>query len=156
MTRTRTRRLAAGFTLIELMITVAIIAIIAAVAYPAYSDQIAKGRRAEARTVLLDGAQWMERFYSENFRYNQNTAGVAVGTLFATQYAGVPASGWRTYNLSFENLAAGTYRLVATRTGSMGLDRCGDFVITHTGAKGLKNFNSSHFANEAAAVQACW
>jgi len=153
---TQTRRLATGFTLIELMITVAIIAIIAAVAYPAYTDQLAKGRRAEARTALLDGAQWMERFYSENFRYNQNTAGVAVGTLFAAQYPGVPASGGRTYNLGFENLAAGTYRLVATRTGTMASDRCGDFVITHTGAKGVKNFDSSRFANEAAAVQACW
>ena len=153
---TPTRRCTAGFTLIELMITVAIIAILAAVAYPAYTDQIAKGRRAEAKTTLLDGAQWMERFYSENFRYHQNTAGVAVGTLFASQYAGVPATGAKTYTLSFENLVAGTYRLVATRTGAMASDRCGDFVVTHTGAKGVRNFNSSAFGNEAAAVQACW
>ena len=43
-----------GFTLIELMITVAIIAIIVAVAYPSYSEQIAKGKRAEVRTTLLE------------------------------------------------------------------------------------------------------
>jgi type IV pilus assembly protein PilE len=145
-----------GFTLIELMITVAIIAIIVAVAYPSYSEQIAKGKRAEVRTTLLDGAQWMERFYSENFRYDQNTAAVAAGTLFAAQYPGVPATGARNYTLGLENLAARTYRLVATRSGSMNSDRCGDYIITHTGAKGLRNFDTGRFANEAAAVQACW
>lgn len=152
----RKQRRQGGFTLIELMITVAIVAVLAAVAYPAYTDQIAKGRRAEARTTLMDGAQWMERFYSENYRYDKNTANVAVGVVFAAQYPGVPASGSKTYTLGFENLAAGTYRLVATRTGAMSADRCGDFVITHTGAKGVKNFDSSLYANEAAAVLACW
>lgn len=145
-----------GFTLIELMITVAILAIVVAVAYPSYTEQVAKSRRAEARTALLDGAQWMERFYSENFRYDRNTAAVATGTLFSAQYPGVPASGSRTYSLGLENLGAQTYRLVATRSGSMASDRCGDYIITHTGAKGLRNYDTGRFANEAAAVQACW
>ncbi len=146
-----------GFTLIELMIAVAIVSILAAVAYPSYSEQVAKGRRAEARTVMMDAAQWMERFYGENFRYHQNTAGVAVGGLLSAQYPRIPASGGSaTYTLSLENLGASTYRMVATRAGSMAGDRCGDYVLTHTGARGLRNFDTSRFANEAAAVRACW
>lgn len=151
------RRRSAGFTLIEVMITVAIVAILAAVAYPSYTEHIAKGKRAEARAVMLDAAQWMERFYSENFRYNQNTAGVAVSGLLSAQYPRIPSSGGAaTYTLSLENLAAGTYRMVATRSGSMGSDACGDYLLTHTGAKGLRNYDSSKFASEAAAVRACW
>ena len=81
---------------------------------------------------------------------------MAAGTLFAAQYPGVPSSGAKTYTLGLENLAARTYRLVGTRSGSMLGDRCGDYIITHTGAKGLRNFDTGKFANEAAAVQACW
>jgi type IV pilus assembly protein PilE len=146
-----------GFTLIELMIAVAIVATLSALAYPAYRDQIAKGRRAEARTALQDGAQWMERFYTENFRYDANTAGVAAGTLFSAVYPQVPlGGGTRTYTLTLENLATGTYRMVATRTGPTAGDACGDYLLTHTGAKGLRNYSSTRFASEAAAVATCW
>jgi type IV pilus assembly protein PilE len=146
----------AGFTLIELMISVAIVAILAGVAYPAYTSQIAKGRRAEARTAMLDGAQWMERFYSENYRYDKNTATVATGTLFAAQYSQVPSSGSANYTLSLENLATATFRMVATRSGSMASDDCGDYLLTQAGAKGLRNYSTSRYSSEAAAVKACW
>jgi type IV pilus assembly protein PilE len=145
-----------GFTLIELMITVAILGIIAAIAYPSYNEQVAKGRRAEARSVVLESTQWMERFYSENYRYDKNTANVAVGTLFAAAYPQVPASGTKTYTLTLDNLGAATYKVVATRSGAMASDKCGNFVITHTGAKGLTSFDTSQYADEAAAVKACW
>lgn len=52
---------ARGFTLIELMIVVAIVAILAAVAYPSYRDSISKSRRAEARAQLMDAVQYMQR-----------------------------------------------------------------------------------------------
>jgi type IV pilus assembly protein PilE len=151
-----TQRTQRGVTLIELMVALAILAIIAAVAYPSFSEQVARGKRADARSVTLEATQWMERFYSENYRYDKNTANVAIADLFSAAYPQVPLSGTKTYTLTLENVGAATYTLVATRSGSMASDRCGDYVITHTGAKGLRNFNSSDFADEAAALKACW
>lgn len=58
-----------GFTLIELMIVVAVIAIIAAIAYPSYMDYVRQSRRADATVALLELAQYMERYYTNNGRY---------------------------------------------------------------------------------------
>jgi type IV pilus assembly protein PilE len=67
-----------GFTLIEVMIVVAIVAILAAVAYPSYQQSITKTRRTAAQACLVEMAQFMERFYTTNLRYDETTAGVAV------------------------------------------------------------------------------
>ena len=66
-----------GFTLIELMITVAIIAILAAIAYPAYTDQIRKGKRAECRSGLLQSMQQQERYYTQFNKYADFANGAA-------------------------------------------------------------------------------
>src|SRR5690606_33291384 len=58
-----------GFFLIELMVVVAIIGIIAAIAYPAYNDFLVKGRRSAAATCLQQNAQFMERYYTTNMSY---------------------------------------------------------------------------------------
>jgi type IV pilus assembly protein PilE len=58
-----------GFTLMELMITVAIIGILASIAYPAYTDSVLKGRRAEGRTALMELMQQQERFATQRNRY---------------------------------------------------------------------------------------
>ncbi|WP_428745033.1 type IV pilin protein [Variovorax sp.] len=58
-----------GFTLIELMIVVAVIGILAAIAYPAYTDSVLKGRRAQARTALLELMQQQERYMTQRNTY---------------------------------------------------------------------------------------
>lgn len=59
----------AGFTLIELMIVVAIVGIIAAVAYPAYQDQVRKAKRSDGQAKILDAMARQERYFSENNTY---------------------------------------------------------------------------------------
>ena len=147
-----------GFTLIEVMITVAIVGILAAVAYPSYREYVERSRRSEAQGVLAEAAQWMERFYAENYRYDQNTAPtpVAVDTLFDSRFVQSPRSGGAAYLIDVDSTAT-TFTVRATRTGAMTGDRCGNFEITHTGAKRLEpsSFNTS-LGNAAQAMQRCW
>lgn len=69
---------ARGFTLIELMVVVAIVGILAAIAYPAYTNSVIKGKRAEGRTALLSLMQQEERYFTQNNSY------LAFGNLSAT------------------------------------------------------------------------
>lgn len=62
----------AGFTLLELMIVVAIVGIIAAVAYPSYQDQVRKSKRADGHSKILDAMARQERFFSENNTYTDD------------------------------------------------------------------------------------
>ncbi len=122
----------AGFTLIELMIAVAVVAILAAVAYPSYVDQVRKGRRAEAQAVLLEASQFMERFATENQRYDQNLAGTAVA--LPTGLATAPkASTTVHYNVSLQSKTQTTYVLQAVPTGSQASDTCGTMTLSQTG-----------------------
>ncbi len=145
------------------MITVAIVAILAAVAYPSYTEYVAKGRRARATADLMAAHQWMERFYTENFRYDQNAAGTATtdSALFPARFSTSPPpgeGGGAAYNLSLSALARESYTITATRTGAMGSDGCGNFTINQLGVKSIAagTFDSSKYATAAAAVQACW
>lgn len=145
-----------GFTLIELMITVAIIAILSSIAYPSYRESVAKGRRSDAQAVLVQGGQWMERFFAENYAYDKNTAGTAVTTLLTARYSQAPTTGTANYTVGLDSgFTAKAYTLRATRTGAMSGDKCGDFGLTHMGVKTIKNFGTQ-YADEAAAIAACW
>ena len=68
-----------GFTLIELMITVAIVAILASVAVPSYLESVRRGNRAEAIATLLEASNWLQRGYTVNNTYVGATTSDAAG-----------------------------------------------------------------------------
>lgn len=153
-----TRRYSGGFTLIELMIVVAVIGILAAVAAPSYRESVAKSRRAEVRTILLEASQWMERHYSENFRYDTNSAGTAVADIFPANLAQSPRDSGGAYTIAVSASAQRSYTLTATRVagGPVASDKCGNFQITNTGVKSNPGFSTSSFSSASAAATACW
>lgn len=129
-----------GFTLIELMIVVAIIGIIAAIAFPSYQESSAKARRAAAKANLVGFTAAMERFYTQNRTYlgaatgGANT-GAPAATLFPNQS---PLDGnTKFYNLTIQSAFATSFTLAATPItgGVMDGDRCGTLTITSAGVK---------------------
>ncbi|ABM59533.1 type IV pilin protein [Verminephrobacter eiseniae] len=160
------QRMQSGFTLIELMIVVAIIGIVSGLAYPAFKEQLAKSRRADAKATLVGAQQWMERFYTENFRYDQNSAGVEVTD--ASQFPSrlrvspEPQMGSPLYDirvvLKVENgvKKRDEYSVKATRRAgsAMANDRCGDFSIDHLGRKNVSDY--SGFSDLQEARRVCW
>lgn len=127
-----------GFTLIELMITVAIIAILAAIGYPLYESQSRKGKRTEAIAALTTAQAEMERYYLNQGSGSGSYLGAAPSTLGLTQ------SG--SYNVTIGNVAAETYTLTATPQGGQANDPCGTFSIDQSGLKAVTG----------STVEACW
>ena len=141
----------AGFTLIELMIVVAIVAILASIAMPAYTSYIARAKRADARTQLLQAAQFMQRFYAANDQYLQDRAGNGILGASVGMPDGLrvsPTDSTAQYQLNTAITTAGNYAATVTTNAytltmapisgrSMAGDACAMFTFTSTGIKGV-------------------
>ena len=115
-TRTTKKPNMTGFTLIEVMITVAVVAILAAVAMPQYFDYVTRSRLVEAKTNLVDMRTRLEQFFLDNRTYP--TSCIAAGAAPSAVQINLPANA-KFFTVTCGNLSATTYRVTATGTGSM-------------------------------------
>lgn len=132
-----------GFTLIELMITVAIIGILAAVAVPSYQNHVRQSNRAVAKALLYENAQFMERSYTINSQYDATVGpdGIAntgddIAVVLPITQSPKTGAGTAQYNISLQAVGNDTFILQAVPTGSMAGDTCGTLTLSNTGAQG--------------------
>ena len=132
----KTKQASKGFTLIELMIVVAIVGILASIALPAYQDSVRKSKRATAQGDLMSFANAMERYFTTNGVYTDATA--------ATVYTATSPSdgGTANYNLS---VVAGTTTFTLTAAATGGQIGDGNMQLTSTGVRRWDEDNSGTY-----------
>ena len=135
-----------GSTLVEVLIVLAIVGILAALAYPSYVEPVRRGHRAEARTALLEAAQYMQRFYAANDRYDEDRTGGDIELPDA--FAKVPTGDAPRYLIKLDSVSRTAFTLKADpESASAKEDSCGSLTLTNTGVRGVST---------AKTVAECW
>ena len=137
-----------GFTLIELMIVVAVVGILSAIAYPSYTEYVRRGHRADARAGLLQAQLWMERAATATGVYPTN----ADLTKVLPANLSWSADSSKRYQIEMKASSTAAYTLIAKRKnpGAQATDKCGDFTLSNTGVKSADNLASGTTASD------CW
>jgi type IV pilus assembly protein PilE len=151
----------AGFTIIELMIVVAIIGLLAGIAVPSYRDYVNKGKRTEGKAALTAAAARLERYYTQNNCYpspspcggTTNSANSAD----ALKNAGINAfsgddSGKASYDLSV-TVTPQAFTLTAVPRLPFKDTKCGNLTLSNTGRKWTQTNGTS---DDASRVDGCW
>lgn len=158
-------RRARGFTLMELMITIVIIAVLASIAIPSYMGYVERGKRAAARGALLAAASFLERNFTTNGCYNFTTVAACQaqsGTALALPdaLARAPAEGRASYivTVSYAGSTTGqAYELTATPCGSVGTCPPGSDLFRDAGC-GALTLNQAGVRGRSGSeeVSVCW
>lgn len=130
MMRSNNKHAMQGFTLIELMVVVAVVAILAAIALPSYQDSVRKSRRGQVKADVVELAQRAERWHTINNTYVGFWATVPVADRVSPRTGGTAA-----YAITMAE-AANTFLFTGTPQGGQTADvRCMTLTLNQAGAK---------------------
>jgi type IV pilus assembly protein PilE len=125
-----------GFTLIEIMIVVAILAILTAIAYPTYIDYVRKTKRAEVKAELLDLASKLQRYKIAHFSFLQiNGEPIGLENIGEVADLKFPRSGPALYQIELSDVTANTWILSASPIDNTSQQLDGGLSLNHRGEK---------------------
>lgn len=149
-TQTQPIRQARGFTLMEILIAMAIVGILAAIAIPSYQEHVRKSRRVEAATYLLQNAQYMQRFYGANSSFQTALNGSLAANSLPFRQSPPGQDAFYTIELdAASNDTQFTLLAVPVDGMPMAADPCGTLTLTNTGVRGMRD-------NSEDKVENCW